>query len=681
MRSLLGGSRELSISSRLLLTFLAIAMIPCGVLTALIGWISARSLEDSSRRSLLMIAENRVEAIENLAKERRADVAVASQLPTVATSTRNLRSILKQGSTETEEYKKEIPGLKSLFDLFSETYSYHNAYIFDTDGTVLYKHRDDLNFGANLKQGPLKDSELADGFERASSLLQAVFADYQLYPGEAEALAFVVHPIIDGEGKFIGVLALQVKIGNGRIFRLLTDYNGLGDTGEIEVASLNGEQITYVAPMRFDLDAGFKRTVKLGDTRDEAIQRAVKGGRGFGEMVDYRDRKVLAVWAYIPSLRWGIVVKQEVSEAYRLIDQLRMVVVLLLSLTGVVVGTVAILVARTLSLPIRDAAEVAGRVAAGDLTAKLKTTAHGEAGQLLRAISKMTGDLRSLIGNIQRSSITLMSAVTQIAATSRHQEQTVNEYGASTNEAAAAVEEICATGRELLRMMTEVNQVATSTATMARDGQTGLSGMDKTMRMLAESTGSISAKLAVISERAATINLVVTTITKVADQTNLLSINAAIEAEKAGEYGLGFLVVAREIRRLADQTAVSTLDIERMVKEMQHSVTAGVMEMDKFRDQVRQGVGEVAQLGQQLGSIIVAVRGLSEQFDAVNEGVRVQSQGAEQIREAVVHICEGAGTTLASLREFNEATVHLREAIGSMKDEVARFQVEETRHA
>src|SRR5215211_7523474 len=118
--------------------------------------------------------------------------------------------------------------------------------------------------------------------------------------------------------------------------------------------------------------------------------------------------------------------------------------------------------------------------------------------------------------------------------------------------------------------------------------------MDQMMRQLSASTTSISAKLSAIQQKAASINLAVTTITKVADQTNLLSVNAAIEAEKAGEYGLGFLVLAREIRRLADQSAVATLDIERMVKEMQYSVSAGVMEMDKFTDQVRQGVGEVA---------------------------------------------------------------------------------------
>src|SRR3974390_380164 len=141
--------------------------------------------------------------------------------------------------------------------------------------------------------------------------------------------------------------------------------------------------------------------------------------------------------------------------------------------------------------------------------------------------------------------------------------------------------------------------------------------MDRTMRQLAESAEAIGSKLSIISERAANINLVVTTITKVADQTNLLSINAAIEAEKAGEYGLGFLVVAREIRRLADMTAVSTLDIERMVKEMQYSVSAGVMEMDKFSDQVRQGVREVAQVNEKLGLIIESVRVLTNRFEHV----------------------------------------------------------------
>ena len=187
--------------------------------------------------------------------------------------------------------------------------------------------------------------------------------------------------------------------------------------------------------------------------------------------------------------------------------------------------------------------------------------------------------------------------------------------------------------------------------------------MSLTMRSLEASTESIKAKLSVISERAANINLVVTTITKVADQTNLLSINAAIEAEKAGEYGLGFLVVAREIRRLADQTAVATLDIENIVRHMQDAVSAGVMQMDKFSGEVRGGVQRVAEISGQTGQIIQEVQTLSERFQAVHAGMRDQSQGAEQINEAMVQLTDGARQTQVALEEFHKAAAHLRESV------------------
>jgi methyl-accepting chemotaxis protein WspA len=356
-----------------------------------------------------------------------------------------------------------------------------------------------------------------------------------------------------------------------------------------------------------------------------------------------------------------------------MINEQRQATIRLLGATTVIVALAALAVARGISRPIQEAAQVAERVAAGDLTARISSRASGEAGKLLENVDKMTQDLRALIGRIQKSSIALLSTATEISATSRQQEQTLIDYSTSTNEAAAAVKQISATGHELLKTVTELNTVVSRTGAMATAGRESLAGMDRAMRGLAASTGSFGAKLSVISERAANINLAVTTITKVADQTNLLSINAAIEAEKAGEYGLGFLVVAREIRRLADQTAVATLDIERMVKEMQSSVAAGVMEMDRFSEQVRTGVVDVGRISDQLGQIIAAVQGLTERFDQVTEGMRVQSQGAEQIREAVVQINEGANTTSISLREFNKATAYLREAVAELKEEVSRF--------
>jgi methyl-accepting chemotaxis protein WspA len=223
--------------------------------------------------------------------------------------------------------------------------------------------------------------------------------------------------------------------------------------------------------------------------------------------------------------------------------------------------------------------------------------------------------------------------------------------------------------------MGEVTERANQAAALATAGRANLGEMEATVSHLIEATGSIAAKLGVIREKADAINVVVTTITKVADQTNLLSINAAIEAEKAGEYGRGFLVVAREIRRLADQTAVATLDIENMVRHMQDAVSAGVMQVDKFSGEVRAGAGRIADLNGKTGQIIAEVNGLSDRFTLVNQGMRNQSIGAAQINEAMGSVATNIRQTATALDEFNRATEHLRGAVEGLNQEVARFTV------
>jgi methyl-accepting chemotaxis protein WspA len=671
MNRLWSRTRLQSISSRLLLWFLTISLVPCAVLTGITYWISSQSLEKTVRANLLVNAQAKANEVENYIKERYSDVTVMGRAPRVAEGVTRLRELRK--APDPRESNQEETIYRAILSNYTDNSNYENYYIFGNDGELLFRSKDGLDFGTNLLTGPAKDSELAEAFRRCTTLLQAVVSDFQLYPGRTEPAGFVAGPVLNANGLAIGVIALELS--NREVFRPFNDFSGLGETGETLVGLLKGETITIVAPLRHDPGAAFKRTIRLGQEDSQSLQRGVQGQRGFGEVINYQGEPVVAVWSYLPSYRWGMVVEQDTKEAYALINKQRLVIMVLLIVTGLIVVLIARTVARNISHPVQVAALVAEQVAGGNLSTVVIERATGETGQLLDAIRKMTVDLRSLIGRIQRSSVILMSTATEIAATSRQQEQIIHEHGTSTNEAVAAVKQISATSQELLKTMNEVNSVARNTATKAVDGQSKLASMDKTMHLLVDSTGSISSKLSVISERAANINLVVTTITKVADQTNLLSINAAIEAEKAGEYGLGFLVVAREIRRLADQTAVATLDIERMVKEMQYSVSAGVMEMDKFSDQVRHGVSEVSQIREQLDQIIDSVQALNSQFDHVTDGMRAQSEGAEQIREAMLRLSEGASQTADSLREFNTATSHMREAIGELKEEVSHFSL------
>lgn len=317
--------------------------------------------------------------------------------------------------------------------------------------------------------------------------------------------------------------------------------------------------------------------------------------------------------------------------------------------------------------------EMAG--GAGDLTARVQIDARDELAQLATGINAMIAKIQSVVQRVREGSVQLLSTSSQIAATAKQQQGTVQGLSSATTEIAAAVREISATSEALAGTMDEVNSRATQASTLASSGREGLDGIEITMKQLMDSTGSISAKLGIIRDKSDSINAIVTTITKVADQTNLLSINAAIEAEKAGEYGRGFLVVAREIRRLADQTAVATLDIENMVRLMQDAVSAGVMQMDKFGGEFRSGVERIKEINGQTGRIIQEVEGLTDRFQAVNEGMRNQSVAARQINEAIVPVAEGTRETQSSLEEFIKATAYLRQSVEILNQEISQFTV------
>jgi len=338
---------------------------------------------------------------------------------------------------------------------------------------------------------------------------------------------------------------------------------------------------------------------------------------------------------------------------------------------------VSVVIANTLRRALEEAVKAAEQVSTGDLTTKLDASSNDDIGRLFTALKNMVQSLNALIRQVQHSGIQVTTSSTQIAASGKQLEATMTEQVASTNEVVATTREISATTNELVKTMLVVVEMIEVGNKAADGGKKDLGRMETTMRQLAAATDSISTKLGIISEKANNINGVVATITKVADQTNLLSLNAAIEAEKAGEYGLGFAVVAREIRRLADQAAIATLDIEQMVKEMQGAVSTGVMEMDKFSREVDQGVGDVQKTSDQLTVIIEQVQALGPQFTFVNQGMEAQAQGTQQISEAMRQLSESSLQTASALRETNSAIEQLNEAAQNLRREVAGFKVQE----
>ncbi|MGE0450472.1 MAG: methyl-accepting chemotaxis protein [Vicinamibacterales bacterium] len=339
-------------------------------------------------------------------------------------------------------------------------------------------------------------------------------------------------------------------------------------------------------------------------------------------------------------------------------------------------GTVLLTVTRSLS---RVQAQLHALAAGeGDLTRRLPTSGD-EVGLIAHEVNGLMAKLTGLVRRVQESGIQVTSSFTQLSASSKELEATLNEQIASTNEVVSSAKQISATAQTLVRTMADVSTLSQDAAESAGQGQTGLARMSATMRKMEEASSSIAQKLAAINQKVTNITSVVTTINKVADQTNLLSLNAAIEAAKAGEFGQGFAVVAREIRRLADQTAVATLDIEQMVKDMQSSVSSGVMSMEKFAQEVQGAVQEVNAIGGQIARIIEQVQGLGPRFESVNEGMESQSIGARQISEAMVQLSEATRATAESQRDAARVMQSLDQAARGLHREVSLFKVDNNR--
>ncbi len=330
---------------------------------------------------------------------------------------------------------------------------------------------------------------------------------------------------------------------------------------------------------------------------------------------------------------------------------------------------------EALQRKVDDLLQVVTLAAEGDLTGEVHVTGDDAIGRLAQGVRTMIDNLNTLVAQVQRSGIQVTSSATEIAATAKQQEATISEQAATTTEIAATATEISATSQELVDTMDEVAEVAERTTHSAASGQEELGNMESTMGQIVEAAGSIASKFEVLNEKARNINSVVTTITKVADQTNLLSLNAAIEAEKAGEYGLGFSVVANEVRRLADQTAVATLDIEQMVKEMQSAVSSGVLSMEKFSVQVKRSAEDVSQVSAQLAQIIDEVRTLTPRFETVQQGMHFQAQGADQIKTAMMQLSESAQQVVASISHSNAAIDQLNDAAQVLQSGVSRLRV------
>lgn len=503
-------------------------------------------------------------------------------------------------------------------------------------------------------QQSIADRELAEKtslrstVEFTSQQLAEVCAPY-LYNIDAQAIL----PPLQSYLKYPEFEAIQVFDENGKAFFAIWKTGTDTSSGSTlpQTLSLNPE-LSLTQEARYNNQAVGKVTVFYTETTlNEKIAQATQRNMNEADALNAALRKRLN----------NAIVSQS---AGILLIMAGLVVCLLFVIRGFIVK------------PLLQVANVARRLAQLDLAEiDISRYHHDEVGELFAAIRELILSLRNILGQVQRSGVQVTSSAAELSASAKQEEAIIIHQLESTKNVLKSVQEISDVTAELVKTMQHVVSMSQETAGFANNGQDDLLRMEEAMRQMEHASKSISEKLGSINEKAENITTVVTTITKVSDQTNLLSLNAAIEAEKAGEYGRGFTVVAREIRRLADQTAVATLDIDQMVKEMQGAVSAGVMEMDRFINQVRQSVNDVGRISMQLNLIIGQVQALSPKFEDVNEAMANQSTNAQAISKEMTQLSDEMSETKETLHETFSAITQLHEAAHGLQEEVSRFKI------
>ncbi|UQS12848.1 methyl-accepting chemotaxis protein [Pseudomonas sp. HS6] len=332
-------------------------------------------------------------------------------------------------------------------------------------------------------------------------------------------------------------------------------------------------------------------------------------------------------------------------------------------------------ITRQIIIPLEQTLKVAERVAAGDLTHNLISQRRDELGQLQRSMQSMTQGLRELIGGISDGVTQIASAAEELSAVTEQTSAGVNNQKIETDQVATAMNEMAATVQEVARNAEEASEAAVAADQQAREGDKVVGEAIAQIERLATEVGHSTEAMGELKRESDKIGSVLDVIKSVAQQTNLLALNAAIEAARAGEAGRGFAVVADEVRSLAQRTQKSTEEIEELIVGLQNGTQQVATIMDNSRTLTQSSVELTRRAGGSLENItrtVSAIQAMNQQIAAAAEQ---QSAVAEEINRSVLNVRDVSDQTSAASEETAASSVELARLGTHLQTLVGRFKV------
>jgi methyl-accepting chemotaxis protein len=533
---------------------------------------------------------------------------------------------------------------------------FHHIFIADTDGHVIISPPHGDATGSHLGQ----TVEHPDFAGAASGV--GCTTDFFGFSEKTHFHQLRLEPVRDESGEVVGVVVAEIVIAHQ--LEILASQLDLGETGRAFMTTLDGQPIVN------------DREELLPAHMNDGMRTAIEDGRCVGEFVDPGGTTIVGLYEHDKEYPWILCVEMNRAEAYAPLRRATAIIgatlgtgVFILVVCGV--GVSFLLAARLLT-PIRLLTERATEIAGGDLSHDdLAVSTRNELGALTASVNKMSNSLRSLVSQVGATSQEVSCQSDQIAEASEQLARGMQLQRDQTTAVAGSIEEMSVSVSDVARQVAEANTLSADAGRRAGDGGEVVRGTIDSIRSIAAVVSESAEATDQLSGRAEQIGQVINVINDIADQTNLLALNAAIEAARAGEHGRGFAVVADEVRKLAERTTNATQEVTESIQAIQQETSGAVERMQTGTTRVAEGIECAERAG-------AALEKIEQGSDSVAGVVREIAAATEQQAAASDHIASSVESIKSVTDQSAQAASQIAqstEELNARSDELERLLV------